>query len=225
MSQSESSTGYMPAILSSVNRRASRILLGTASMSDKFVPDHAELQKLIAVFRSSGHVIVFAAGVWDLYHIGHGRYLAQAKEEARRLYPEADKIVLVVGVDTDELTRSRKGPKRPIVPEDERYEVLTQLAVVDIVTPQYEANTLFRVVGHDVRIISATTGDLPKDASVMKEMCEHLVQLEPQAETSTTARIRRLFIEGGTNVLDKFRQKVAELLAEIEVQVQGGGDV
>lgn len=66
--------------------------------------------------------VVLANGVFDLFHVGHLRYLAAAAEEAD---------ILVVAVNSDASTRAYKGPDRPIIPEDERAEIVGALACVD----------------------------------------------------------------------------------------------
>src|ERR1700692_1623337 len=101
--------------LNSIHRRAARILTGKATFEDRYIAEHQELESLIEQLREMGCVIVFTMGVWDLFHIGHAEYIHKGKEEARKKYPDAEHVIMIVGVDTDELTRRRKGPKRPIV--------------------------------------------------------------------------------------------------------------
>ncbi len=72
-----------------------------------------------------GIQVVFTNGVFDLLHIGHLRYL----EEARALGD-----VLIVGLNSDASTRQLKGPQRPLVPESERAALLLGLRAVDYVT-------------------------------------------------------------------------------------------
>jgi rfaE bifunctional protein nucleotidyltransferase chain/domain len=81
--------------------------------------------------------IVFTNGHFDLLHVGHLRYL----QAARRLGD-----VLVVGVNDDAVTTQRKGPGRPILPEDERAELLAGLECVDYVTIFHD-ETADRAVG------------------------------------------------------------------------------
>ncbi|HJP83980.1 MAG TPA: D-glycero-beta-D-manno-heptose 1-phosphate adenylyltransferase [Fimbriimonadaceae bacterium] len=69
-----------------------------------------------------GRRLVFTNGVFDVLHIGHVRYL----QEARRLGD-----LLLVGVNSDESVRSLKGPTRPINPTDERIAMLEALRMVD----------------------------------------------------------------------------------------------
>jgi rfaE bifunctional protein nucleotidyltransferase chain/domain len=75
--------------------------------------------------RARGERIVLTNGVFDLVHAGHVRYL----QEARGLGG-----ALLVGLNSDASTRRLKGPKRPLVPEAERAEVLCALECVDGVT-------------------------------------------------------------------------------------------
>ena len=75
--------------------------------------------------RASGARVVFTNGVFDLLHLGHLRYLRQARGLGD---------LLVVGVNSDASARRLKGPARPLVPENERAELLAALDCVDYVT-------------------------------------------------------------------------------------------
>ena len=201
--------GYKLPALNSVQQRALRIIKGTATFDERFVPEHKDLTMLIEALRSMGCTIVFVTGVWDLFHIGHAEYIWRGKEDAKKLYPDSDHVIMVVGVETDELTKLRKGPDRPIVPQEERLRVLAHLRSVDILALQYEADQLYRVVAHDIRVISQSTADLP-DLSEIESQCAHIVNLPPQSETSTTARVRRLSIDGVAKALSKVEEAVKE---------------
>lgn len=212
--------GYKPVAPDSIHQKALRITTGKARFQDKFVPDHKDLGALIETLRSMGCTIVFVTGVWDLFHIGHAEYLHHGKEEALKLFPDSDRVVMVVGVETDELTKKRKGPDRPIVPQDERVRVLGHLQSVDILTLQYEPDQLYRVVTHDVRIISQSTTDLP-NLSEIQRYCAKIVNLPPQAETSTTGLVRRLTMEGGTKTLLSVENALARALQEVRDEIKG----
>jgi rfaE bifunctional protein nucleotidyltransferase chain/domain len=84
-----------------------------------------ELQSLGERLREDGRRVVFTNGHFDLLHVGHLRYLQHARQLGD---------ALIVGVNDDAVTRSRKGPGRPILPERERAELLAGLACVDYVT-------------------------------------------------------------------------------------------
>jgi len=74
--------------------------------------------------RDLGKKLVFTNGCFDILHVGHVRYLNQARSLGD---------ALVVGVNSDRSVRKIKGESRPIVPESERAEVLAALACVDLV--------------------------------------------------------------------------------------------
>lgn len=210
---------YKSPSLDTVQQRALRITKGTATFKDRFVPEHDDLVKLIGVLRSMGCIIGFTAGVWDMYHLGHAEYIHKGKEETAKLYPDADHIIMIIGVDTDELTKRRKGSNRPIVPQDERLRVLGHARSVDVLALQYEADQLFKVIAHDVRIISESTTDLPA-LELVQSQCAHVVNLPPQAETSTTARIRRLTFDGAAGVLLKVERALTAALKEVRDEIQ-----
>ena len=80
----------------------------------------------LAADRAAGRRVVFTNGCFDLVHAGHVRYLREARGLGDRL---------VVGLNTDSsIRRLGKGRDRPIVPENERAEVLAALDMVDYVT-------------------------------------------------------------------------------------------
>ncbi|MEP7133021.1 MAG: D-glycero-beta-D-manno-heptose 1-phosphate adenylyltransferase [Acidobacteriota bacterium] len=83
-----------------------------------------ELSARIDAHRKAGRRIVFANGAFDLLHAGHVRYLQGAREEGD---------VLVVAVNSDASVRRAKGAGRPIVPENERAEIVAALRSVDAV--------------------------------------------------------------------------------------------
>ena len=69
--------------------------------------------------------IVFTNGCFDLLHVGHIRYLAEAKAEGD---------ILVVGLNSDDSVKRLKGPTRPVQPELDRAEILLALRSVDFVS-------------------------------------------------------------------------------------------
>ena len=75
--------------------------------------------------RSAGARLVFTNGVFDLLHVGHVRYLAQARELGD---------ALVVAINSDRTVRELKGPDRPIFNQAERAEILAAMRYVDYVT-------------------------------------------------------------------------------------------
>ena len=84
-----------------------------------------DLTDAVADARARGRTIVLANGCFDVLHVGHVRYLQGARREGD---------VLVVAVNDDEAVRALKGEGRPILPAEERAEVVAALEGVDHVT-------------------------------------------------------------------------------------------
>jgi rfaE bifunctional protein nucleotidyltransferase chain/domain len=83
-----------------------------------------QLATLVEADRRAGRTVAFANGCFDLLHVGHVRYLRAAAAEADRL---------IVAVNDDESVRALKGPPQPVLPGDERAELVAALADVDYV--------------------------------------------------------------------------------------------
>lgn len=86
--------------------------------------DRQGLRQLGLDSRAQGKTLVLANGAFDLLHVGHLRYLQGAAALAD---------VLVVAINSDSSVRQSKGPQRPIIPEQERLELVSGLACVDVV--------------------------------------------------------------------------------------------
>jgi D-beta-D-heptose 7-phosphate kinase/D-beta-D-heptose 1-phosphate adenosyltransferase len=84
-----------------------------------------ELKTEVDRLHAAGKKIVFTNGCFDILHAGHVRYLKQAREAGD---------VLVLALNSDSSVRTIKGEKRPIVPQEERAEVISALRSVDYVT-------------------------------------------------------------------------------------------
>lgn len=112
--------------------------------SQTFAPilERNRLIARISIERRAGAKIVLANGCFDLFHVGHIRYLAGAKELAD---------ILVVGLNSDEQVRKLKGEKRPFMPENERAEIISALKFVDYVTifPEPTVTELIRALRPD----------------------------------------------------------------------------
>jgi len=84
-----------------------------------------ELKETVEAIRKTGGKVVFTNGCFDILHVGHVRYLKDAK---------ALGDYLVIALNSDRSVKGLKGSKRPIVPQTERAEVLASLGSVDFVT-------------------------------------------------------------------------------------------
>lgn len=94
-------------------------------MTGSKILDREALLAAAARARASGKRIVFANGAFDLLHVGHVRYLEGARREGDWL---------VVGINSDRSVSRAKGPSRPVLPENERAEIVAALAAVDAVS-------------------------------------------------------------------------------------------
>ncbi len=103
-----------------------------------------ELLTRVESWRRAGEGITLANGAFDLLHVGHVRYLRGAKALGGRL---------VVAVNSDESVRALKGEGRPIMPADERAEIVAALADVDVVVifPELDVRAIIREIRPDVQ--------------------------------------------------------------------------
>ena len=142
------------------------------------------LAQEVARRRAQGQTIVFTNGCFDLLHMGHVRYLQQA----RRLGS-----CLIVAINSDDSVRRLKGPKRPVIGADERAEMLGSLECVDYVTV-FDEDTpipLLELVRPDILAKGGTTPEI-----VGQELVEgyggRVLRLELVAGLSTTQIIDRI---------------------------------
>ena len=136
--------------------------------------------------RADGQIVVFTNGVFDLLHVGHVRYLAQA-----RILGDA----LIVAINSDGAVRELKGKDRPVIPQEERAEILAALRDVSYVTifDETSPRTLIRQVLPDVL---AKGGDYDLDEIHGREEVEaaggRVVSLPFVAGESSSTLIERM---------------------------------
>lgn len=181
--------------------------------------NYQELENTLEELRKVGKKIVLTSGTFDLFHPGHARYVRMAKNQI----PDC---ILVVGVDSDEKVRRRKGPHRPIVPQEERLEIVSHARYVDFVVlkdPNDGKWALIKLIRPDVLVMSETTKDHPeKELKELQKFCGKVVVLEPQATTSTSAKIRLLHVNFGIQVeklIDDTKETVLDYLEELKKKV------
>jgi D-beta-D-heptose 7-phosphate kinase/D-beta-D-heptose 1-phosphate adenosyltransferase len=126
------------------------------------IKERKTLLRIIKDLKAKGKRIVFTNGCFDLLHIGHIRYLEEAK---------ALGDVLVVGVNSDSSVRKLKGPKRPVLPEEERTEILSGLGCVDYITLFDEIDPLKLITSLQPNVL-VKGGDWTKEQTVGREVVE-----------------------------------------------------
>lgn len=122
--------------------------------SIKKILSRDELMRRVAQWRNAGEQVVMANGCFDVLHVGHVRYLQSAKELGGKL---------VVAVNADDSVRKLKGAGRPVMPENERAEILAALEPVDavVIFPELDVRALLKDVRPDVQ---AKGTDYTKDS-------------------------------------------------------------
>lgn len=175
---------------------------------ERFIENRESLMVVIQKLRVEKKLIVLTQGTFDLFHVGHARYLRKARSHGD---------VLIVGVDDDEKARERKGENRPVVPLVERVEILTQSRSVDIVTVKRNTDTkwqLIREVHPDVLIaVEGTYSET--DLKALQAFCGHIAVLERQAETSTSAKVRKLVLDGADMISQKLSHELPKRVADM----------
>ena len=129
---------------------------------DNKLPSVDELAKILQAEREKGKKIVFTNGCFDIFHVGHSRYLRQAST-----YGD----ILVVGVNSDASVKRLKGPERPIISEEERMELLADLQCVSYVV-KFEEDTPYELIKKLQPDIITKGGDYKPEEVVGKDIVE-----------------------------------------------------
>jgi cytidyltransferase-like protein len=160
--------------------------------------------------------IAVVPGSYDLVHIGHARYFERAAEAAD---------IVVVLIDPDAAIKIAKGEGRPVVDQNERVEMVAHLLPTDFVVlmeaDDYSQDKglweykFLELIRPDFVVVSKHRGRaLPGVDEYIEELrpkCEEVLVLEPQAETSTTNRVRKMMLEGRKPIIADLRQLAAKL--------------
>jgi rfaE bifunctional protein nucleotidyltransferase chain/domain len=106
------------------------------------IVSRADLQLLVEDWRRAGERVTLANGCFDLLHVGHVRYLHAARQLGGKL---------IIAVNDDASVRALKGEGRPVMPAEERAEILAALADVDavVIFPEKDVRAIIREVRPD----------------------------------------------------------------------------
>lgn len=144
-----------------------------------------ELKETAAGLRANGKRIVFTNGCFDIIHVGHVRYLKEAK---------ALGDVLVIGLNSDYSVKGLK-PGRPIIPEAQRAEVLASLEMVDLVTI-FNEDTPYELIKHIRPDVLVKGGDWKKEDIVGSDLVPEVHSLPFIEGMSTTDIVKRITLSG-----------------------------
>lgn len=143
-----------------------------------------QLRSRVEEWRRAGERIVLANGGFDLLHVGHVRYLRGAKALGGKL---------VVAINSDESVRALKGEGRPIMPENERAEIVAALADVDavVIFPELDVRAIIREIRPDIQAKGTdyTADSVPERDTVVE--CGGRVEIVGDRKDHSTSEIIR----------------------------------
>ncbi len=160
-------------------------------MNKKIIKDWDQLAQHIAALKGQNKTIVLTNGGFNILHVGHIRCLQDAKRRGD---------ILVVAVNSDTSLRMLKGDAYPIIPEDERLEILAALECVDVLTLFSEptvASLLLKIRPHiHAKGTDYTTESVPERDTVLSYGGQIAIvgDAKDHSSTSIIHRIR----QGGT---------------------------
>jgi rfaE bifunctional protein nucleotidyltransferase chain/domain len=142
-----------------------------------------QLLEIVSELKSKGKRIVFTNGCFDIIHAGHVHYLREAKSLGD---------VLIVAINSDSSIKRLK-PGRPIVPQNERIEVVSALQMVDYVTV-FDEDTPYNLIKLLKPDILVKGGDWKKEDIVGADLVEEVYSL-PYYEGLSTTKIIKIILE------------------------------
>ena len=157
-------------------------------MNARKILSREELRLRVAEWRRAGERITLANGCFDLLHVGHVRYLRAARALGGRL---------VVAINSDESVRALKGAGRPLMPAEERAEILAALADVDavVIFSEPDVRALIREIRPDVHAKGTDyTADTVPERDVVLE-CGGRVEIVGDPKDHSASAIIRSRLE------------------------------
>ena len=155
-------------------------------MSTEKILSREEAKQRAAAWRQRGESVTLANGCFDLLHVGHIRYLRAAKQLGGRL---------IVAVNSDESARALKGEGRPLMPEQERAEILAALADVDavVIFSEPDVRALIREIRPDIQAKGTDySAESVPERDAMREVGGRVVIVGDPKDHSATEIIRSL---------------------------------
>ncbi len=165
-----------------------REIVHDGAMASEKLKSAAEMSRISGQMRAAGRKLVFTNGCFDLLHVGHVRYLEQAR---------ALGDALLVAVNGDASVRGLKGPGRPLNDEIDRAEVLAALGCVDYVTI-FQEERVTRLLREIRPQVYAKGGDYTpeslnqEEAAALREVGAEVKILPLVRGKSTTKLIKKM---------------------------------
>ena len=145
-----------------------------------------QMKRCVEKWRGSGEKITLANGCFDLLHVGHVRYLSAARKLGGKL---------VVAVNSDDSVRKLKGLGRPLMPENERAEILAALSAVDavVIFSEPDVRPLIREIAPDIQAKGTDyTADTVPERDTVIEFGGRVEIVGDPKDHSATEFIRKL---------------------------------
>ncbi|RXI28681.1 D-glycero-beta-D-manno-heptose-7-phosphate kinase [Aliarcobacter trophiarum] len=152
------------------------------SSSSSHIKTFDEIEKLSSKFRNQGKTVVFTNGCFDILHVGHVKYLQEAKS-----YGD----VLVLGLNADSSVKTLKGETRPINTQDDRAYILASLESVDYVVI-FEEETPYELIKLIKPDVLVKGGDYEGKEVVGQDIAKELKLVQFVDGKSTTNTIKRI---------------------------------
>ena len=153
-------------------------------MNPKIVNEE-KLKELVEKLKKKNKKIVTTNGVFDILHIGHVKYLEEAKAQGD---------ILIVGLNSDASVKMNKGPKRPINSEESRAAVLAALQCVDYVTifNEKDPRELLEIIQPAVHANCEEYGEDCIEAPVVRKYGGKIYLIKKYKDFSTTKLIEKI---------------------------------
>lgn len=157
-------------------------------MTNKIV-SYGLLPKIIARIKSQKKSIVLVGGCFDIFHIGHLRFLQSAKKTAD---------VLLIALESDPRVKTLKGDNRPIHSQNERAEILSELSFVDyiLLLPDFSSDQeyfeLVKIVQPNVIAVTQNDQALEKKKQQVSQLGGKLEVVTPYLNTPSTTQLTKL---------------------------------
>ena len=154
-------------------------------MLNKKIKKIQEIGRIVEELRSKGRKIVVCNGSFDILHIGHIKFLEEAKKQGN---------TLIVGLNSDSSVKENKGPKRPINKEENRANILAALGMVDYVVIFSEKTPvkLLEIIKPDVFVNGEEYGENCVEAPIVKKYGGRIHIVKDHGGLSTTNLIKKI---------------------------------
>ncbi len=166
----------------------------------------------VKIAKKTGQKVGLVQGSWDLFHLGHLRYIMKARALCD---------FLVISMDSDEKIRKRKGPTRPVIPEKERFEFIKLLNIADAIVikevdePKWH---LIKTIKPDVLVVIKENYS-DEQIEKLQQFCGEVAVLPRQAKTSTSDKIRQITLASRLKKVDGVEEKVAKAAAGMKRRI------